>query len=55
MKNGSVTGGKVGIENNAGQIYLDGTQVSNNEKNIVNNAEPKKKEPEVKPPPPPHL
>lgn len=52
MKGGSVTGGKVGIENNGGQVNLDGTRVSDNEKNIVNNAEPRKKEPEVKPPQP---
>jgi hypothetical protein len=54
MKGGSVTGGQVGIENNGGQLYLDGTRVSDNQKNIVNNTEPKKKEPaEVKPPPQP--
>jgi hypothetical protein len=49
-----VTGEKVGIENNGGQIILqDDAKVSGNETGIVNNAEPKKKEKEsaVKPPP----
>lgn len=52
MHGGSVTDGKVGIENNGGKVYLDGTTVTGNDKNIVNNQKQKEEQPEVKPSPP---
>jgi len=53
MRNGEVSGGKVGIENNGGQVHLDGTKVHDNEKNIINNAHPKEAEETTKPHPQP--
>lgn len=52
MEGGSVTNGKVGIENNCGYVNLNGTKVSDNEKNIVNDCKQEEKEPvETKPRP----
>jgi hypothetical protein len=53
MRNGEVSGGKVGIENNGGQVHLAGTKVHDNEKNIINNAQPKEAEETTKPHPQP--
>jgi hypothetical protein len=50
MRNGDVSNGKVGIENNGGQVHLDGTNVHDNEKNIINNAQPKESGGTTRPP-----
>ncbi len=52
INNSSVTNGKVGIENNGGYLNVNGTNVSGNDKNIVNNAKQEEKEPAAAKPQP---